>query len=717
MSGRGRQGRAAPPGACIARRFPGAARILALLMAFGAPALAHGAELRVEIRRPAARQLLSGLEPSTEVEGGASIYGGVEALDLFLVLDSSRSLLRTDPDDYRTAGAIGLVDSFPTGGSIRIGVIDFDRGAVVLAPLTEDRAAVKQALHVLDRDGSTDLAGGVRAALDAFAAEGRPGSSRGVLLFTDGKTNPRKARRVTEEARQQGVALHALLLGGDDGGAQILRDLAGGTGGSFVRVSDPRELPEAFRRLRTTGVERVTLRVNDAAPIPAHLAGGTFTGRVALRPGANRIVATATSLSGEEREDAVTVFVAGPLGVTIETPADGAQLLEEGVAEVEGSAALAFPAPASPDVTQQASPAIEPGWGMRDVTISVNGSAPVPATLQRGRFRGRVALRTGENSIVATATSADGRTARDEIRVRVRPPGCAELRVEGRRGGEPAASISDRAVEIVFDASNSMWGRIDGRPKIEIGKATLTDALGWLPSDLSLALRVYGHRYPRERRECTDSELLVAPGSGGRERIRAAIASFRPRGQTPLAYSLERVAQDLGGLDGERASVLVTDGIESCGGDPVGAARVLKGKGITVHVIGFGLGHGDAADVASLRAIAEASGGRFLTASNAAELRDALRASVGTSFEVLRAKRVVARGTLGADDRIRLPAGDYVVRFESAPPHRVSLKLASEETTLLVLERERGRVAARTQRAGIEYAACPAPDPGPAAPR
>ena len=50
-----------------------------------------------------------------------------------------------------------------------------------------------------------------------------------------------------------------------------------------------------------------------------------------------------------------------------------------------------------------------------------------------------------------------------------------QLRVTAVSGGEPALSISDRAVEIVFDVSNSMWGQIDGRAKIDIARETLHD--------------------------------------------------------------------------------------------------------------------------------------------------------------------------------------------------------------------------------------------------
>ena len=314
------------------------------------------------------------------------------------------------------------------------------------------------------------------------------------------------------------------------------------------------------------------------------------------------------------------------------------------------------------------------------------------------------------NRILATATATYGTTAMAATRVNIRPLGCGEIQVEAVSGGKPALSLSERAVAIVFDASNSMWGRMQGQPKISVAKGILQDSLEWFPADLKVALRVYGHQHKRELRHCEDSELLVPFASGNRDRIRSAIGEFRPRGQTPLAYSLEQTAGDFGAFKGERAVVLVTDGIESCGGDPVAAARALQQGGRTpVHVIGFGLGSGDDADAASLRAIAEASGGRFLAARSAQELREALTATVGTSFRVVRHDVTVAEGALGGGDPIRIPAGDYEVRIDSAPPVQLPVTVVSEEQVRLQLKRERGRVFHRLRRQPAEYVACDEP--------
>jgi hypothetical protein len=123
-------------------------------------------------------------------------------------------------------------------------------------------------------------------------------------------------------------------------------------------------------------------------------------------------------------------------------------------------------------------------------------------------------------------------------------------------------------------------------------------------------------------------------------------------------------------------------------------------------VIGFGLGNAGDADLAGLRAIAQASNGKFLTARSAEELREALRATVGTTYRVSREGVVVAGGTLGANDRILLPAGEYVIELDSKPPHAVPIALASEERLTLELARDGDAVSHSGRRSPADYCAC-----------
>jgi hypothetical protein len=380
-----------------------------LLAATASAASAQPGKLRVEIQTPTADLLLPSSQTSIEVEGGASIFGGVKYLDLFLVLDSSKSLRRTDPKDYRTAGAVGLVQSLPKKSDIQIGVVDFDWDAELLAPLTADRTVAVEALRRLDQNGSTDLADGIRTALEGFELRARADSSRVILLFADGKSDADEAREAMEEARRRGVAIHTLLLGSDDGGEDLLREIAEETGGSFVPVSDPATLPQAFLDLRTTGVEKVTLHVNGSPPRPALLTGGTFRATVPLRMGENQIVATATSLGGETREHAVTVIVSGDLAVAIDAPLNGTLFVERETETPVNGSATAF-ANAAPEILAR-----HADRGIRSVVLRVNDSPPFATTLADGRFHGRVLLREGENRIVAMASSEDGRSASDAV--------------------------------------------------------------------------------------------------------------------------------------------------------------------------------------------------------------------------------------------------------------------------------------------------------------
>ena len=342
--------------------------------------------------------------------------------------------------------------------------------------------------------------------------------------------------------------------------------------------------------------------------------------------------------------------------------------------------------------------------GVDTVTLSVNGSRPMPAELTAGAFSGTLPLVTGENRIVAMATSLDGQTREAEVLVNVADASCASLEVAATNDGRSSISLNERAVQIVVDASRSMWGQIDGVAKMQIAKDILHDAANDLPDDLDLALRAYGHTSASEENNCADSGLLVPFGGNSRQSLNAAIDGLKPKGQTPIAYALRQAAADFDALDSERTLVLVTDGLESCGGDPVAAARDLYERGIRIHVIGFGLGDARDEDTASLKTVAYASGGSYFTANSADELRGALDATVGTRYRVLAEKDVVASGVLGNDTPMFLPTGSYRIEFDSTPRHEVPFTLSARDKLHLMMEREGSEINHREYRDLMEEA-------------
>jgi len=665
---------------------------------------AQKGELQVEIQNLPDQLLLTHEETETDVEGAASIFGGLKHLDLILVLDASKSLHRTDPKDYRLKGAIALVHALPRKSDIQIGIVAFDSDAYLVSPLTSDREKIVQKLAGIERDGGTNLHDGIRVALDGFDAGARPDSAHIALLFTDGKSDREKALLAAGEARDRGAVFHSLLLLDRDKSANLLQTIARTTGGSFVYVDDPEKLPAAFLDLRTTGVDHVKLRVDGGPPIDTEFIAGSFSGTVPLALGKNLINATATDLEGATADDEVEITVTGPLRVAIASPVDGTlytRLEPETAVEVRASV---FRDP--PDALLRAYPTL----GIDSVMLHAGGTGPIPTEFVDGKFVASVPLALQGNRITATATSFDGRTGEAIVDVTVRPPGCSRLRVSAMRDGRPAISLNDRGLEVIFDASNSMWGQIDGTPKITIAKDTVRDVMTGFPEDFFVALRVYGHQHHRDRHNCEDSELLIPLGTGNVAEIRRAIEGFKPKGQTPLGYSVEQLPADFGDFVGERAVVLITDGIESCDGDAVGAARGFQeeGKRRPIHVIGFGfrLGAEEREALASLRLIADTTGGKFITAGDADELRRALAETAGTPFSIWRGERLVDRGTLGANEIFQLPSGDYTLRLDSEPARQFELTLGAEETLALSLVREGERVFTRDTREPASYYLC-----------
>ena len=193
-----------------------------------------------------------------------------------------------------------------------------------------------------------------------------------------------------------------------------------------------------------------------------------------------------------------------------------------------------------------------------------------------------------------------------------------------------AASGSSAAesarIEIVLDVSGSMRSSLGSEVKIEAAKSAIRQTVAGIPDGSVVALRYYGHRVAQERKDesCRDTELVVQFQPLDKPRFLGALDKAVPRGQTPIAYSLQQAAQDFGApSDEERAMILVSDGIETCGGDPLATVRDLMAKGfkVKVHTIGFDV---DAAARAQLEAISGATGGEYFDARSASALAETL---------------------------------------------------------------------------------------------
>ena len=177
-------------------------------------------------------------------------------------------------------------------------------------------------------------------------------------------------------------------------------------------------------------------------------------------------------------------------------------------------------------------------------------------------------------------------------------------------------------VMFIFDSSGSMKKPIEGgESRSKAAKQALVKALATMPADTNVGLFMYGHR---RAKDCSDIEMVSPPGTGDSKDIAQKILDSQPKGETPIAAALEAVASYFTPLKGQTNSiVLVTDGIEECGGDPCAAARAIReaGTDLKVHVVGFTLNE---TQRQTLQCVADETGGKFLDAQDAAGLSDAL---------------------------------------------------------------------------------------------
>jgi len=183
-------------------------------------------------------------------------------------------------------------------------------------------------------------------------------------------------------------------------------------------------------------------------------------------------------------------------------------------------------------------------------------------------------------------------------------------------------------IMVVLDASGSMGGQIEDRAKIEIAREAIADFLAGADPNADIGLVAYGHR---RKGDCDDIEVLSDP-TGDRAALHDRVHSLVPRGKTPLSKAV-RIAAETLRFEEEAASViLITDGLENCGGDPCALGGELEELGVdfVCHVVGFDV-RGLATE--DLECLARETGGLFVTADDVEQLTGALESLAEESME------------------------------------------------------------------------------------
>lgn len=174
----------------------------------------------------------------------------------------------------------------------------------------------------------------------------------------------------------------------------------------------------------------------------------------------------------------------------------------------------------------------------------------------------------------------------------------------------------------VLDYSNSMSEYLEHKTKVTQVKEVMSQILPQISPETKVGLRVYGHTCnPIAYNACRSSELLVPLGFNNSFSILNNISKLRPRGMTPITYSLKQaVNKDLAEENGVKHIILLTDGGENCDESPCDYSieLVKKRRDIKIDVIAFNVHDED--DLAQLQCTANVTGGHFIEADTKAEL-------------------------------------------------------------------------------------------------
>jgi hypothetical protein len=286
--------------------------------------------------------------------------------------------------------------------------------------------------------------------------------------------------------------------------------------------------------------------------------------------------------------------------------------------------------------------------------------------------------------------------------------GLIDLAARPEMASAQACNSADRSILLIMDASGSMNAKLpNGETRMAVAQRAVKGVASFIPAEAQLSLRLYGAQSPKDEKNCQDTNLAVPFGPAGSSgaAITATVDAALAQGYTPIAYSLEQAANDFAADAKERVIVLVSDGKETCEGDPLVAAKALAGRGITVHTVGFIV---DTAARGQLQAIAKATGGTYFDAPVGPELPETLKSAFNTckkrvvklpakpepgklrttsatwlaSHAVLNAETGEEVGKFNsAKMELTLPAGIYEVKF--GPASWKGIEVRPGETTTI----------------------------------
>ncbi len=193
----------------------------------------------------------------------------------------------------------------------------------------------------------------------------------------------------------------------------------------------------------------------------------------------------------------------------------------------------------------------------------------------------------------------------------------------------------DGTVVLCIDTSGSMRATDLAPTRAEAARAAARAFIDAVPSGTRIGIVTFS----------SGANAILAP-TDDHDAVREALARIPPPdGATAIGDALDVAAQAMPPA-GRRIIVLLTDGVNNRGSDPIAVSQAIGQHGIRIETVGVGSsGSGELIpgtseqadlDASSLQSIAENGGGRYVEAADAGSLRDAFR---GLAFDTVWEKK------------------------------------------------------------------------------
>jgi len=169
------------------------------------------------------------------------------------------------------------------------------------------------------------------------------------------------------------------------------------------------------------------------------------------------------------------------------------------------------------------------------------------------------------------------------------------------------ASIMAAQIEEELSRMGGIWELVGaavlmgagGSSRLEEAKRGINSVIDSLPGDVDIGMTVL--------QDCPSANNLGFFSPAQRDQLRARVAGLRPMQGTPLAEGVQQAGGMVDGVTTPGVIVVVSDGKDSCGGNPCAVARALKARKplLTINVVDI-IGNG------AVNCMATATGGKVL---------------------------------------------------------------------------------------------------------